>query len=332
MFGMRRREFITLLGGVAAAGSVNSVIPATAQQSEKVPRVGILTPAENGATPIFDAFREGLRDLGYVDGKTIVLDFRFAKGNVDALPELAAELVRIPVDVIVVDATPAVRAGVDATRTIPIVIGASWDPVLLGFVASIRRPGGNVTGMTIRGETLSSKRLELLKQAFPSIASVSVLMNPKNISTSLSLKATEEAARTLGVSFVPLTASTPDELRALSAVDLTRSDALSVLPDAMFWNHRTTIIALVQAARRPAIYPEREYADDGGLIAYGPNIPDSFRRAAGYVHRILRGAKPGDLPIDEPAKFDFIVNLRTARTFGFAISPDFLSAANEVIE
>ena len=329
---MKRRAFITLLGGATAVGSVTSVIPATAQQPEKVPRVGILTPAQNGATPIFDAFRQGLRDLGYVDGKTIVLDFRFAKGNIDALPELAVELVRIPVDVIVVDATPSVRAAIEATRTIPIVIGAASDPVLLGFVASISRPGGNVTGMTIRSETLSSKRLQLLKQAFPGIASVSVLINPKNISTSLSLKATEEAARALGISFVPITAGTPDELRTLSAADLTRSDALTVLPDAMFWNHRATIIAVAQAARRPAIYPEREYADDGGLIAYGPNIPDSFRRAAGYVDRILRGAKPGDLPIDEPAKFDFIVNLRTARALGFAISPDFLSAANEVVE
>jgi len=297
-----------------------------------VPRVGILTPAQNGATPIFDAFRQGLRDLGYVDGKTIVLDFRFAKGNIDALPELAVELVRIPVDVIVVDATPSVRAAIEATRTIPIVIGAASDPVLLGFVASISRPGGNVTGMTIRSETLSSKRLQLLKQAFPGIASVGVLINPKNISTSLSLKVTEEAARTLGISFVPLTAGTPDELRTLSAADLTRSDALTVLADAMFWNHRATIIAVAQAARRPAIYPEREYADDGGLIAYGPNIPDSFRRAASYVDRILRGAKPGDLPIDEPAKFDFIVNLRMARALGFAISSDFLSAANEVVE
>jgi len=327
---MRRRDFITLLGGAAAAGSVT--IPAMAQQPGKVPRVGILTPAENDATPIFDAFRKGLRDLGYVDGKTIVLDFRFAKGNIDALTGLAAELVRIPVDVIVADATPATRAAFDATRTIPIVIGAAGDPVHLGFVASIRRPGGNVTGMTIRGEALSSKRVELLKQAFPRIASVSVLINPKNVSMSLSLSATKEAAGTLGIRFAPLPASTPDELRALSSADLTSSDALTVLPDAMFWNHRATIIALVAAAHLPAIYPEREYADDGGVIAYGPNIPDSFRRAAGYVDRILRGAKPGDLPIDEPAKFDFIVNLRTARALGVAISPDFLSGANEVIE
>jgi putative tryptophan/tyrosine transport system substrate-binding protein len=326
-----RRGFVTLCGA-AVAGSVTLAIPATAQQPGKVPRVGILTPAENGATPIFDAFRRGLRDLGYIEGKTIVLDFRFARGNIDALTGLAAELVRIPVDAIVVDATPATRAAVDATRTIPIVIGAGSDPVHLGFVASISRPGGNVTGMTIRGETLSSKRLELLKQAFPRTASVSVLMNPKNVSTALSLSATEEAARALGIRVVPLAASTPDELRALNSADLARSDGLAVLPDAMFWNNRAVVIAAAQAARRPAIYPEREYADDGGLIAYGPNIPDSFRRAASYVDRILRGAKPGDLPIDEPAKFDFIINLRTARALGLAISPDFLSAANEVIE
>jgi putative ABC transport system substrate-binding protein len=328
---VRRRDFITLIGG-AATGSVTLVGLATAQQPGRVPRVGILTPAENAETPIFDAFRKGLRDLGYIDGKTIVLDFRLAKGNMDALPGLAAALVRSPVDVIVVDATAATRAALDATRTIPIVIGASADPVLLGFAASIRRPGGNVTGMTIRLETLSGKRVGLLKQAFPAIASISVLMNPKNMSSSLSLSATQEAAGMLGIRFVPLTASTPDELRALSAADLTRSDALTVLPDAMFWNHRATIIAIAQAACRPAIYPEREYADDGGLIAYGPNIPDSFYRAAGYVDRILHGAKPADLPIDEPAKFDFIVNLRTARALGFAISPDFLSGANEVIE
>jgi putative ABC transport system substrate-binding protein len=329
---MRRREFITLLGGAAAAGSVTPVIPATAQQPAKVPRIGILSPAENAETPIFDAFRKGLRDLGYVDGQTVVLDFRFAKGNLDDLPRLAAELVRIPVDVIVVDATPSVRAAVDATRTIPIVMGAAGDPVLLGFAASIRRPGGNVTGMTIRGDALSGKRVGLLKQAFPEVASISVLVNPKNVSTSLSLKATEEAARMLGIRVVPIPASTPDELLALSAAELTRGDALAVMPDAMFWNHRAAILALAQAARRPAIYPEREYADDGGVIAYGPNIPDSFRRAAGYVDRILRGANPADLPIDEPAKFDFVINSRSARALGFAISPDFLSGANEVIE
>jgi putative ABC transport system substrate-binding protein len=328
---LKRREFITLLGG-AAAGSITPLLPAMAQQPGRVPHVGILSPAETAATPIFDAFRKGLRDLGYSEAKNIVLEYRFAKGNMDALNGLATELVRLPVDVIVADATVSTRAALDATRTIPIVIVVGADPVLLGIVASIRRPGGNVTGMTIRGEALSSKRLELLKQAFPTIASVTVLMNPKNVSASLSLNATNQAAGTLGIRLVAVTASSPNELRALSPADLAGSHALAVLPDAMFWNHRATIIALAEAAHLPAIYPEREYADDGGVIAYGPNIPDSFRRAAGYVDRILRGANPGDLPIDEPAKFDFVVNLRTGRSLGVAISPDFLSAANEVIE
>ena len=329
---MTRREFITLLGGAAAARPVAFAGPAASQQLGKVPRVGVLSPAASAATPIFEAFRKGLQDLGYTEGKNIVLDFRFAKGDVDALAPLAVELVRIPVDVIVIDGTYSLRAAFDATRTIPIVMGAAGDPVLLGFAASIARPGGNVTGMTIRGDVLSSKRLELLKQAFPAIGSVTILTNPRNPSTVLALSATKDAAGVLGMRFVSLAASVPVEVRALRPADLSGSDALTVLPDAMFWNNRATVLALAESARLPAIFPEREYADDGGVIAYGPSIPDSFRRAAGYVDRILRGAKPGDLPIDEPAKFDFVVNLRTARALNFAISPDFLSAANEVIE
>jgi putative ABC transport system substrate-binding protein len=236
------------------------------------------------------------------------------------------------VDVIVVDATPSMRAAFEATRTIPIVVGAGADPVLLGFAASIRRPGGNLTGISIRADVLSGKRVDLLKLAFPGIASVSVLMNPINTGASLSLRATQETAGKLGLRVAPVAAGAPDELRALTPTDLAGTEALAVLPDAVFWNQRATIIALAQAARLPAIYPEREYADDGGLIAYGPNIPDCFRRAAGYVDRILRGAKPGELPIDEAATFDFIINLRTARGMGITISPDFLSIANEVIE
>jgi putative ABC transport system substrate-binding protein len=328
---MRRRQFIALFGG-AAAGSFAAAAPALAQRPDKVPRVGILTPAQNGATPVLEALRKGLADFGYVDGKTIQLDFRFAKGNIDALRVLAAELAQIPVDLIVTDATPAVRAAMEATRTIPIVMGAAADPVLLGFVASIRRPGGNVTGMTIRAESLSGKRLQLLKQACPGIANVCVLMNPLSPSNPGYLRVTREAAETLGIRIATLAAGTPEELRALNAADLGRSDALVVHADGMFWNQRATILALAQAAGRPAIYPEREYADDGGLMAYGPNIPELFRRAAGYVDRILRGAKPGDLPIDEPERFDFVVNVRAARALGVAISPDFLSAANEVIE
>ena len=326
-----RRELITLLG-CTAAGCVAPAIRATAQPSRKVPRVGILTPAQTDATPIFEAFRRGLRDLGYVEGKSIILDFRFAKGSLDALPDLAAELVRIPVDVIVADSSNAARAALDATHTIPIVLGAGGDPVLLGLVPSIGRPGGNFTGMTIRADVLSSKRVDLLKLAFPGITRVTILMHAKSAAAPHSLAAAQETARRLGMSSVTLGAGTPDELRALKSADLSGSDALAVLPHAMFWNHRATIIALAQAARLPAIYPEREFADDGGLIAYGPNIPDLFRHAAERVDRILRGAKPGDLPFDEPARFDFIVNLRAARALRLALSPEIVTAANEVIE
>ncbi|HKA79613.1 MAG TPA: ABC transporter substrate-binding protein [Xanthobacteraceae bacterium] len=329
---MRRREFISLLGGMAFVKSVVLAIPAIAQQPGKVPRVGILTPAETDATPIFGGLRGGLRDMGYIEGATIVLEFRFAKGNLDALPGLAEELVRLPVDLIVTDGNNAARAALDATRTVPIVMGIAADALESGLVPSTARPGGNITGMTLGRIEQAGKRLQLLMQAFPGISRVVVLLNPSALSGQLNLRVTEDAAKTLGMTVSPLAANNPDELRALEPRRLLGADGLVVLPDAMFWNHRATITGLVNAARVPALYPEREYADDGGLIAYGPNIPDSFRRAAGYVARILRGTKPGDLPIDEASKFDFVINLRTARALGIAISPDFLSSANEVIE
>jgi putative ABC transport system substrate-binding protein len=329
MLDISRRGFSTLLGGAASWSLAAS---AQAQPSRQAPRVGILTPAQNDATPIFEAFRRGLRDLGYLEGKSIILDFRFARGILDALPALAAELVRIPVDVIVADSSNAARAALDVTRAIPVVLGAGGDPVLLGLAPSIGRPGGNFTGMTIRADVLSSKRMDLLKLACPGIERVTILMHSKSPAAPHSLAAAQDTARALGMTAVPLPAGTPDELRALNATHLAGSDALAVLPHAMFWNHRPTILALAQAARLPAIYPEREFADDGGLIAYGPNIPDLFRRAAGYVDQILRGAHPGDLPFDEPARFDFIVNLRAARALGLAMSPEIVTAANEVIE
>jgi ABC-type uncharacterized transport system substrate-binding protein len=328
---VRRRAFITLLGGAAFAKSV-ILPPAMAQEPGKVPRVGVLTPAETDATSIFGGLRGGLRDMGYIEGATIILEFRFAKGNLDALPRLAKELARLPVDLIVTDGNNAARAALDATRTVPIVMGIAADALESGLVPSTARPGGNITGMTLGRIEQAGKRLQLLMQAFPGISKVIVLLNPSALSGQLNLRVTEDAAKTLGITVSPLTANNPDELRALEPTRLLGADGVVVLPDAMFWNHRATIIGLVNATRVPALYPEREYADDGGLIAYGPNIPDSFRRAAGYVARILRGAKPGDLPIDEASKFDFVINLRTARALGIAISPDFLSGANEVIE
>jgi putative ABC transport system substrate-binding protein len=324
---MRRRDVMRVLGAAAALWPL-----AARAQPAKVPRVGILTPADSDQTSVFDAFRKGLRDAGYVEGQSIILDFGLAKGNLDALPALASELVRRPVDVVVTDGSVATLAAAGATRTIPIVMGIAPDAIASGLVANTARPAGNITGMTLGRIEQSGKRLELLKQAVPGMARVTVLLNPKNTPTQVQLRTMEDAANALGVQIAKLSASSPDELRALVPARLSGTGGLIVSADAVFWNHRATIIALAAAARVPALYPEREYAVDGGLIAYGPNVPDSFRRAASYVDRILRGAKPGDLPIDEASKFDFVINLRTARQLTLTLPPLFLARADEVIE
>jgi putative tryptophan/tyrosine transport system substrate-binding protein len=259
---MRRREFITLLGSTAFAKSV-VLTPAIAQQPGTVPRVGVLTPAETDATPIFGGLRGGLREMGYIEGANIILEFRFARGNLDALPRLAKELAGLPVDLIVTDGNNAARAALEATRTVPIVMGVAADALESGLVPSTARPGGNITGMTLGRIEQAGKRLQLLMQAFPGISKVVVLLNPSALSGQLNLHVTEDAANTLGITVSPLPANNPDELRALEPTRLLGIDGVVVLPDAMFWNHRATIIGLVNAARVPALYPEREYADDG---------------------------------------------------------------------
>jgi putative ABC transport system substrate-binding protein len=325
---IRRREFIVTLGSAAVAWP----LAARAQQPAKVPRVGILSPAASETTASLTAFREGIRDLGYIEGETIALDFRLSKGSMDALPALAAELVRIPVNVIVTDTTSATLAAFAATRTIPIVMGTTGgDPVALGLAKSLSRPSRNVTGTQFL-TGLSEKRLQLLKQAFPGTQRVAVLANPTGAISVSEIPKAEMAASRIGLRIVSLAASTPAELRALPLAALSGSDGLLVMPDAMFWNNRATIIGVASQARVPAVYPEREYADDGGLIAYGPNVTAHFRLAAGYVDRILRGANPADLPINATSHFDFVVNLRAAHALGLALPPDFVSAADEVIE
>jgi putative ABC transport system substrate-binding protein len=329
---MHRRQFIGLFAG-AAAWPMRASVSAHAQQpAGKVPRIGILSPASSAAAATLAAFRQGMRDLGYVEGRSIELDFRLSKGDPNALPALAAELVGIPVDVIVTDASTAAVVAAAATRTIPIVTAIiGGDPVALGLAQSYARPGGNLTGMRFHTD-LSEKRLQLLKQAFPGIERVARLINPKIAIAPAERRSAEVAAERLGLRLLPLEASTPAELRAIAPAALTQADGLLVVADGMFWNNRKTIIELATAARVPAIYPEREYADDGGLIGYGPNAPEHFRQAASYVDRILRGAKPADLPINASTRFDFVINLRTARALGFNLTADFISAADEVIE
>ena len=323
----RRRAFVAGLAALLLAPEW----PAAQQTPVKIPRVGILTAAESDKTPIFDAFRGGLRDLGYVEDRNIILEFRLARGDFSLVPKLAAELVNLPADVIVADNGLDVLAR--ATRAIPIVALMS-DPMLLGLISSLSRPGGNVTGFSLMHKELSAKRLEMLRTAFPDVSAVAVLRNPSGgPSSAINFQATEEAARSIGsVTVTEVTAGSSEDLLALRPTVFAGVGGVAVLGDGMFWNHRREIVALVNAARLPAIYPEREYVEDGGLMAYGANVPATFRQVAGYVDRILKGANPADLPVQQPVKFDLVVNLKTAEELGLTIPPAILARADEVIE
>jgi putative ABC transport system substrate-binding protein len=315
---------VVILAGVA--------LSALAQQPAKIPRIGILSPAASPSTKGFDAFGDGLRELGYIDGANITIAYRLAAWDYSRLPAMAGELVRLPVDVIVADTQKCAVIAHEATRTIPIVgatLGA--DPVAAGLAASFAHPGANVTGFTGFGIELSGKRLQLLREASPAIARIAALWNP---ATPVALRsATEEAARTLGAALRTIEVATPDQIATgFEAAVAGGTEALVVLPDAMFWNERAPIVALAAKYRMPAVYPEREYADDGGLLAYSQNVSDQFRRAAGYVDKILKGAKPADLPIEQPTKFELVVNLKTAAALGLTIPPSILARADEVIE
>jgi putative ABC transport system substrate-binding protein len=324
---MRRRSVIIGLTAILVAPQH----PAAQQPSGIIPRVGILTGGNNERTRAVDAFRQGLRDLGYVEGRNIILEFRFAGGDVAQVRRLVAELVAVPVDVIVEEGfTPDAAA---VTERIPIVAPALVNPVELGFALSLARPGRNITGFMLLGTEISGKRLELLRTAFPQITAVSVLMNPRSSHAKSDFEQTEVAARSLDLGALRrVEAENAAALRALDPAVFSGADGVVVLPDGMFYNFRRDVVALVNAARLPAIYPDREYADDGGLMAYGPNLPDNFRRTADYVDRILKGTKPGDLPIQGPVKFDFVVNLNTAHALSLTIPPSILARATEVIE
>ena len=323
----RRRVVIAVLAALLIAPDRS----AGQQTQAKIPRVGMLSVAESDRAAHFDAFRQGLRDLGYVEGRNIILEFRLVRGNLSLGPQMAAELVALPVDIIVVEGLTPNAA--DATSRIPIIAPALMDPVQRGLAVSLSRPGGNITGFTLMHTELNAKRLELLHTAFPHITAVTALVNPSAPSHKLALEQTETAARLLGLGSVAIVeAQSVAALRAFRPAVFSEAGAFIVIPDGVFYTYRRDIVGLVNAARLPAIYPEREYADDGGLMAYGANVADNFRRAADYVDRILKGTKPGDLPIQEPVKFDFVVNLRTAQELGFTIPQLILARADEVIE
>jgi putative ABC transport system substrate-binding protein len=328
---MRRREFIMLLGGAAA-----SPLKARAQQAgSTVRRIGFLLPGGPRTTVVrgqLEAFRQGLKEYSWVEGQNISVEYRFAEGKEDALPGIAAELVQLRPDV-VAESTPAALAAKSVTQTIPIVMATSADPLGNGLVASLNRPGANITGLSLQSPELSGKRLQLLTEIVPGIARVAVLSNPLNPSMVAVVEQTKAAAQSLGIEIHVVEVQAPDQFEsAFAAVRRTRAGALIVLPDAVLYGQHPRIVTFTTASHLPALFPEKEVAEAGGLIAYGPSIPASFRRAAGYVDKILRGAKPADLPVEQPTTFELVVNLQTARAIGVTIPTSILLRADEVIE
>jgi putative tryptophan/tyrosine transport system substrate-binding protein len=306
-------------------------IPAQAQQAKKVPRIGYLRFIE---FPAYDsAFRNGLSDLGYVERENIQVEYRFAGGSLARLAEFAAELVSLKVDVIVAGSTQSIDAAKRATKTIPIVFPVTFDPVESGFVASLARPGGNLTGLSTVNPDAAAKRVELLKEVLPQISRLAVLRNPINSGSQFPLKETEAGAKQLGIRLQTLEARSPEELEGVFRLATSeRAGALIVIVDALFNAEQQRISELALRHRLPAMFDSAQYVEAGGLISYGANLSDLFRRAATYVDKILKGAKPGDLPVEQPTKFDLVINLKTAKQIGLTIPPQVLARADKVIK
>ena len=301
-----------------------------AQQSKKVARIGYLTSALDRVNPNRDAFRQGLRDLGWVEGQNIVIEYRYAEGKNERLTDLAADLVRLKVDLIVTTGGTATEAAKQATTSIPIVFTQVGAPDKQGFVASLARPGGNITGLTNIAEEVSGKRLELLKETRPKISRVAVLWD--SATGRHSSKATEEAARLLGVQIQFLEATERNDFgRAFEAATKGRAGAMTVLSSGIFHTHREALVGLSAKNRLPTVYDHKDYTESGGLMSYGPNVPEMFRRAATYVDKILKGTKPADLPVERPIKFELVINLKAAKLIGLTIPPNVLARADKVI-
>jgi putative tryptophan/tyrosine transport system substrate-binding protein len=309
-------------------------LPAAAQQPKKIPRIGYLNITSPSASNLrAEAFRQGLRELGYAEGKNIVMEYRSAEGTLDRLPALAAELVRLKVDVIVTGGPGSTRAAKVATSTIPIVMLQDNDPVGNGFVASLARPGGNITGLATLAPELSGKRLELMKEIVPKLSRVAVLGTSTISGQAQMFRETELAAGALGVKLHYLDILDPKDIEtALRAASKGRADALLTLTSIILLNHRTQIADLAVKSRLPAIYPQTEYTEAGGLLYYGANTLDLHRRAATYVDKILKGAQPTDLPVEQPIKFELIINLKAAKQIGLTIPPNVLARADKVIK
>jgi len=310
-------------------------LPAQSQQPARTARVGVLVPGSPASTKnLFEAFKQGMRELGYSEGQHVVFERRFSEGRPERLSDLAAELVRIKVDVILTSTDQAIAAVKQQTQTIPIVMANSTDPVGTGFVASLARPGGNITGRSAMSPELSGKRLELLREVVPGLSRVALLWNPDIRGALLEYKETEGAARSLHLQLQSAEVSRADDLdRALSAVKTGRAEALIVqAPNPIAYANRGQIVRFAQRNRLPSIYGTKDFADAGGLIAFGPNAADQWRRAAAYVDKILKGARPADLPVEQPTTFELVVNLKTAKALALTIPVSLLQRADHVIQ
>jgi putative tryptophan/tyrosine transport system substrate-binding protein len=308
-------------------------LAAAAPPAAQMPRLGVLAPG-TPSQPWVEVLRQGLRDLGYVESQNLIIEPRYAEGRDERLPELAAELVRLPVDIIVAGGSTAIRAAQDATRTIPIVMAAAGDPVGTGLITSLARPGGNITGVSLLSAELPGKRLEILKEAVPQSARIAVLMNPTSPGSARQLRNLTEASRALGLHLHVVELRRPEELDgAFAAMTREQVDALFVMDEPRLMNSlRAQIADFAAKSKLPAMYGWRAYVDAGGLLAYGPRLPDVIRRAAVYVDKILKGAKPGALPVEQPTTFELIINLKAAKALGLTIPSTLLFQADEVIQ
>jgi putative tryptophan/tyrosine transport system substrate-binding protein len=326
---MRRRQFIALAGGILIAP-----LAARAQQASKVWRIGVLETvpkAPNAAN--FDAFQRGLRELGYIEGRNYVVEYRSADGRAERYPDLAAELVRMPVDIIITRGTPAVRAARQATDEIPIVMAAIGEPLGMGVVVSLARPGGNVTGFSAFVTELSGKRVEILREAFPNVSRVGFLNNMSNPVIPPQWEETQRAAKSLGIEAKLLDGPTREKLvEALDAAPALKLEAILVGIDGVTQANAKLIIERISQMGITAVYASREFVDVGGLMTYSPSYPHLYYRAARVVDKILKGARPGDLPVEQPTKLELVINLKTAKAMGFPLSPVLIARADEVIE
>ena len=325
---MRRRAFISLLGGAVAAWPL-----AARGQQAKLPTIGFLgTSTSLAMNRWVTAFVQRLRELGWIEGRTIAIEYRWAEARADRAAEIAAEFVRLKVDVIVTSATAVIVAAMQATSVIPIVFAAAGDPVGTGLVASLARPGGNVTGLSMQQTDLAAKRLELLREVVPGLRRLAILANVGGPAVVLDMREVEAAARTLGLEVITAEIQRGEDIVPAFEALNGRAEALYVVADAIMFNHRFRINTLALAARLPTMHGSREFVEAAGLMSYGANVPDLFRRAADHVDKVLRGTKPADIPVEQPTKFELVVNITTAKALGLTVPSTLLARADEVIE